>query len=138
MRRYNHREHARHWSDDMRTFLMTLAIFTAVAIHAQPAAFQRGDSVRVRPSSAESRGAIALKIVAVPGDRIRVDSARIFVNDEPVTGFSPEFVGRVAQAPRAPDVLPAGHYYVMGERRSNEDISEYWGVHAAVSLERTQ
>lgn len=122
----------------MRTFVMSLLVVAAVSIHAQPAAFQRGESVRVRQSSGESRAVIPLKIVAVPGDRIRVDEARMFVNDAPVTGFSPEFVTRVAQAPRAPDVVPAGHYYVMGEQRSNEDISEYWGVHAAVSLERTR
>ena len=108
-----------------------------VRVHSPAAAFQDGESVRVRASAAEFRGAIALKVVAVPGDRIRVDAARVFVNDAPVTGFSPEFVKRVAETPRAPEVLPAGHYYVMGERRSNEDISEYWGVHAAVSLERT-
>jgi len=121
----------------MRTFSMSLAILAAVSVHAQPAAFQHGESVRVRASSAENRAAIALKIVAVPGDRIRAGAAQVFVNDAPVTGFSPEFVKRVAETPRAPEVLPAGHYYVMGERRSNEDISEYWGVHAAVSLERT-
>jgi len=122
----------------MRAFLMGLLVVAAVSIHAQPAAFQRGESVRVRPSSAATRAAIALKIVAVPGDRIRVDAARLFVNDAAVSGFSPEFVKRVAQAPRAPDVVPDGHYYVMGEQRSNDDISEYWGVHAAVSLERTR
>jgi len=32
--------------------------------------------------------------------------------------------------------VPAGHYFVMGERRSNDDIAEYWGVHAVTSLER--
>jgi len=121
----------------MRTFVMSLLVVAAASIHGQPAAFQRGESVRVRPSSAESRAAIPLKIVAVPGDRVRVEGARILVNDAVPTGFSPEFIKRVAEAPRAPEVVPDGHYYVMGERHSNEDISEYWGVHAAVSLEPT-
>jgi signal peptidase I len=121
----------------MRTFLTSLAMLAAVSIHAQPAAFERGQSVHVRQPAAESRAAITVKIVAVPGDRIRVDGERIFVNDAVLTGFSPAFIKRVTEAPRAPEVVPDGHYYVMGERRSNEDISEYWGVHAAVSLERT-
>ena len=66
----------------MRTFSMSLAILAAVSVHAQPAAFQHGESVRVRASSAENRAAIALKIVAVPGDRIRaVGSNRIAYRD---------------------------------------------------------
>jgi len=119
----------------MRMLALILVTLASTSIDAQQA-FDRGQSVRVRAPKAESRAVIALKIVAVPGDRVRVVDDRVYVNDTAVTGFTPEFLERVAAAPRVPDVVPAGHYFVMGERRSNDDIAEYWGVHAVTSLER--
>jgi hypothetical protein len=82
---------------------------------------------------------MVLRVVAVPNDRIRIDNSRIYVNDVEVTGFSPEFVARVAHAPeRTPQVLPDGHYFVMGETRTIQDISEYWGQHFGGRLERAR
>jgi hypothetical protein len=37
---------------------------------------------------------------------------------------------------RHADVVPAGHCFVMGEQRANQDVSEYWGQHSELSLER--
>jgi hypothetical protein len=77
-----------------------------------------------------------LRVVAVAGDQIRLDNSRVSVNDAIVNGFSPEFLARVAQSPeRTPQVVPAGHYFVMGELRGNRDISEYWGIHSEARLE---
>jgi hypothetical protein len=82
---------------------------------------------------------MVLRVVAVPNDRIRIDGSSIYVNDVEVTGFSPDFVARVARTPeRTPQVLPDGHYFVMGETRTNQDISEYWGQHFGGKLERAR
>ena len=80
---------------------------------------------------------MVLKVVAVPDDRVRIDKSAIYVNDVQVTGFSPDFMARVLRAPeRVPPVVPKRHYFVMGEQRINQNISEYWGQHFGGQLER--
>jgi hypothetical protein len=68
------------------------------------------------PDALKHGAGMVLKVVAIPNDRIRIDQSAIHVNDVQVTGFSPDFVARVVRAPeRAPQVVPEGHYFVMGE-----------------------
>jgi hypothetical protein len=121
--------------------ILSLAVIASVTIHAQSVTFQRGELVRVQPpiTPSEPRTTpMVLRVVAIPNDRIRVDELAIYVNDVAVTGFSPEFVARVIRAPRAPQVVPDGHYFVMGEARTIQDISEYWGQHFGGRLERVR
>jgi hypothetical protein len=135
----------------MRTLILTLAVI-APTIYAQSATFQRGETVRVLSSTSPSeprtpvldsdalkhRAGMVLKVVAIPNDHIRIDKSAIYINDVQVTGFSPDFVARVVGAPeRVPQVVPEGHYFVMGEQRINQKISEYWGQHFGGQLERT-
>jgi signal peptidase I len=134
----------------MRTLILSLALIGSATIYAQSATFQRGDLVRVLPPTASEpktpvidpaalkhSAGMVLKVVAIPNDRIRIDKSAIYVNDVQVTGFSPDFVARVVRAPeRAPQVVPEGHYFVMGEQRINQNISEYWGQHFGGQLER--
>ena len=125
----------------MRTFVVSTAILASVMLHAEPASFQRGDFVRVKPGTNKSEVStpLVLRVVAGPGDRIRVRNARLYVNNVAVTGFSRGFVSRVVDTPdRIPQVVPDGHCFVMGEQRTNQDISEYWGQHSALSLERAR
>jgi hypothetical protein len=118
----------------MRVLLVALVLLASTGIQAQAPVFARGQTVRVRPSLAdEPVTTLLLTIVAGPNDRIHGADSRLLVNDVAVTGFSPDFIARVSQVP--PRTIPAGHYYVMGEQRVNEDISEYWGQHAGTSLE---
>jgi len=122
-------------------FAVSLAIVASATLYAQPAPFHRGDLVRVRPAAngSDATTALVLRVVAVPGDRIRIGDATLYVNDVPVSGFSHEFLTRVAQVPeRTPQVVPVGHCFVMGEQRTNQDISEYWGQHSELRLERAQ
>jgi hypothetical protein len=74
-----------------------------------------------------------LKVIAVPGDRVHVVNGNLMTNDTRVEGFSAEFLDRVASS-LSEQVVPAGHYYVMGERRENANISEYRGLHPASRL----
>jgi len=125
----------------MRMFAVSLALLAAAAtLSAQSTPFQRGDLVRVRPAANEKAIApLMLRVVAIADDRIRLADATVYVNDVPVTGFSPEFLARVANSrERTPQVVPAGHCFVMGEQRTNQDVSEYWGQHSEMSLERIQ
>ena len=135
----------------MSTLILSLAVIASATISAQSATFQRGELVRVLPLTAPSdpktpaldpdalkhRAGMVLKVVAMPNDRIRIDTSAIYVNDVQVAGFSPDFVARVVRAPqRVPPIVPAGHYFVMGEQRINQNISEYWGQHFGGQLER--
>src|SRR5262249_17400400 len=46
--------------------------------------------------------------------------------------------GATASLSGAPRLVPAGHCFVIGGQRTNQDISEYWGQHAVQSLERVR
>jgi len=117
----------------------SLVILVSTTVYAQPTPLQRGDLVRVKPAPHGSDVAtrMALRVVAIPGDRLRIADGTLYVNDAPVSGLSRDFIYRVAQQrDRVPNVVPVGHCFVMGEQRTNQDVSEYWGQHADVSLER--
>ena len=120
----------------MRPLMLLTAVFAVVSVQAQ-SPIARGEWVRVSPASSpsETRTTLPLRIVGIPGDRIAVANSVVLVNDAVLTGFSPEFLTRVGQNPRIPSVVPAGHYVVAGERRTGQDISEYWGLHPGGELE---
>ena len=125
----------------MRFLLIAVAITASAVADAQSPALQRGDLVRVKATSPSDPHPtpLPLRIVAVPNDRISLVDSGVLVNGVAVTGFSPDFLARVAHNPaQTPQVMPEGHYFVMGEARNNKDISEYWGQHSAVRLERAQ
>jgi hypothetical protein len=126
----------------MRGLLPVLVVLASAFASAQAPGFQRDDVVvayRQNDSAGPKIRSIALRVVGVPTDRLRVDNAGLYVNDIPVGGFSRDFLSRVARRPElVPQVVPEGHYFVMGEQRINQDIAEYWGQHSVKSLETSR
>jgi hypothetical protein len=116
----------------MRTLLVVLALVAAGVSRGQtPEAFQRGDLVRIR----EVKKPAALKIVGLPNELVEANDTGVYIEDVAVTGFSREFLTRNRLARQ---YIPIDHYFVMGEERLNQDISEHLGIHPVDSIERAK
>ncbi len=67
------------------------------------------------------------RVVALPGDRLRIDHGQVFVNDKPLNEpYVPEEYRDTKSAERM--VVPAGEYYVLGDHRSIASDSREFGT----------
>lgn len=100
---------------------------------------QRGDRVREKLSpeqDALGQRGIELVVVACPGDRLRVDTGRLLVNDLPSTDLGPELVTMLAASRRLPRILPDDQYLVGGGYTvSQGDVFYKWGIYSTEQLE---
>jgi signal peptidase I len=101
--------------------LIALVVLGAVGLQAQGITYARGDLVRLQSSDGTI---VTRKIVAIPGDRLRIDKSGLFVNDV-ATLVSPEFLASVdAWA----ETIPAGDYFVIQDAREGELLTRFWGL----------
>jgi hypothetical protein len=122
----------------MRILMIANAVVASIAVSAQSVILRRGETVRVVPTDpSDSTPLLVLKVVALPSEHIHIVNDRLYVNDIPVAGFSADFLTRVARRTRD-EVVPAGHYYVMGEGRINDAILEHSGVYPRDGLKRAR
>ena len=115
----------------------------------------RGDIVVFRPPIASTSSFIK-RVIAVPGDTLRIENGVVYVNGkamrEPYIAEQPDYNLKIAGydiyvdngsgyeplspteaniPPRkvwsAPDRVPAGFYFVMGDNRNDSEDSHVWG-----------
>lgn len=86
---------------------------------------QVGEVVMMRYPRNPERNFIK-RIVAAGGDTVRIENGRIYRNHQPL--LEPFVVERnVSSDTWGPAVIPAGHYFVLGDKRNNSSDSRHWG-----------
>ena len=101
---------------------------------------RRGDVVVFKSPEEPARDFIK-RCVALPGDRVEIIDKRLFINGDPVdeepytyhtdprvysdSRFYPRQVRR--RDNYGPEVIPAGHYFCLGDNRDESNDSRFWG-----------
>lgn len=66
------------------------------------------------------------RIIAAGGDTVRLENGRVYRNDQPlVEPFVVE--GNASRDDWGPQVVPEGHYFMLGDKRNNSSDSRHWG-----------
>ena len=117
----------------MKVLIVAAAVALSTSVHAQTPEYAKGDTVRlVAPATGDPLP--DSRVIAVAGDRIHIDNSGIVVNGESVRDVPP---GLLAQFDKPWDqVVPAGHYFVIGERREASGSVKYHGLIPAEKIAR--
>ena len=116
--------------------LLSLAVVLVTMLQTQ-AIYQRGDIVRVKGET----NIPTVRVIAVPGDRVRINDSGVYVNDAAVIWVSSDLLDALPK-PWQPEVMAEGHYFVAASYRSESEgtlsKSAYWAYTGEDSLERIE
>ena len=114
----------------MRYLFVLLTILVVAVVQAEPQSpmwrvhrptYNKGAEVLVTAVDGSPASPPIQRIVAKPGDRIRIDSSGVYVNDVLVAGISPSLLASLGVWNR--QTIPADHYFVVGELKVNDSAS---------------
>ena len=95
----------------------------------------RGDVLVFKAPPAENCGGepvvdLVKRVIGVPGDKLYSIGNTIYVNSKPLHENWPhsEPLGNAIAAAASPVVVPANHYFMMGDNHSNSCDSRMWGT----------
>jgi signal peptidase I len=116
----------------MRSLILASILLT---VFQTPTTFQRGEVVRIKGEN----NMPTARIVALPGDRVRVDDSGVYVNGEAVAWISAEMRAHIPK-PWQPEVMAEGQYFLVGSRREETNGTlikgDYWAYTVANSFEK--
>jgi signal peptidase I len=98
---------------------------------------KRGDVVVFKFPNEPERDFIK-RVIALPGERIRIENKKVFINGEPLDEPYVHFLEvpgtdeNIYSDPRGDNMdellVPDGQYFVMGDNRDNSHDSRFWGT----------
>jgi type IV secretory pathway protease TraF len=99
---------------------------------AQLPTYVKGDIVRlVAPTTDPLPDS---RVIALAGERIHIDRSGFVVNGEPVTDVAPQMLKQFAEP--WDQVVPVGHYFVIGKRQEAPGAVRYHGLIPAEKIVR--
>ncbi len=98
----------------MVILLAAFVLLTPAETLAQIPGFQHGDLVRVQTAEGAPASPELQIVVALPGDRLRIDDSGVYVNDIEVRWMSPELKRGL---PHESEVIQPGQVFVAGEEQ---------------------
>jgi signal peptidase S26 family len=97
----------------MRVLVILVILVGAVSAPALAQEYRRGDEVRVQTADGQPAAPPVQRVMAVPGDHIKIDGKSLAVNDRAITDISPKLL---LACGTWDEVVPARHYFLVGEQ----------------------
>ena len=89
---------------------------------------QRGDIVVFSPTDTlkkqNFKDAFIKRVIGLPGDKVQVKGARVYVNDKPLRE---QYIEDAPNYDYGPVTVTDNQYLVLGDNRNNSYDSHYWG-----------